>query len=99
MASFLALVVVDHFHIVDDGFAVLVLPEPEDDAVAARDRDGIGALAVTLESMDLAADTLQRVKGRSAIQMLQQPFDLALDLVGEQAALALGEALGAPTAL
>ena len=98
MASFLALVVVDHFHIVDDGLAVLVLPEPEDDAVAARDRDGIGALAVTLESMDLAADTHQRVEGRSAIQMLQQSCYLALDLAGELAALALGESLAAPTA-
>ena len=50
--------------------------------MAARDRDGIGALAVTLESMDLAAETLQRVEGCSATQVLQQPFDLALDLVG-----------------
>lgn len=66
--------------------------------MAARDCDGIGALAVTLESMDLAADTLQRVAGRSATQMLQQPFALSLNLVGEEAALALGESLGAPTA-
>ena len=90
--------VVEHLYIVDEFLSVRGLTEPEDDTVTARDRDGIGTLAVTLEPMDLEAASLQRVDGRAAIQILQQPLDLALDLVGEQAALALGESLGAPAA-
>ena len=72
--------VVDHLYTLDEIPAIRVLTKPENDTVTTRDRDGIGALAATLESMDPAADTLRRGVGRAAIRILQQPRDLALKL-------------------
>ena len=85
--------VVDHLYSI--GVAVL---KAKDEAVAARELDGIGTLAITLESMDLVGGVLQSPRAVAALQPTDKVVDPVLDPLRIESALALGESLGAPTA-
>ena len=83
--------VVDHLYSIG-----VAIPETKHEAVAARELDGIGTLAITLESMDLVGGLLQLPRAIAALQPIDQVVDLVLDLLGIESALALGESLAAP---